>query len=230
MWLARAAGARLPRRLLQLHGGLLLYGISLALVVRAELGLGPWDVLHQGVAVRLGLSIGTVVVLTGVAVLLLWWPLRQRPGVGTVANALLIGPAMDATLALLGTPSGMPARVLLLCLGIALNGAATGAYLAARLGPGPRDGLMTGLHQLTGRSIRLVRTALELSVLAVGLLLGGSAGVGTVAFALGVGPLTQFFLGLFAVGPRHPGGSGLTGGAPARSREGRHGGEGERAA
>lgn len=217
MWLARAAGARLPRRLLQLHGGLLLYGISLALVVRAELGLGPWDVLHQGVAVRLGLSIGTVVVLTGVAVLLLWWPLRQRPGVGTVANALLIGPAMDATLALLGTPSGMPARVLLLCLGIALNGAATGAYLAARLGPGPRDGLMTGLHQRTGVSIRVVRTALEVTVVVTGFLLGGTVGAGTLLYALTIGPLAQLFLRVFAVPGPDGGGRVVAEGPPGRA-------------
>lgn len=171
-------------------------------MVRAELGLGPWDVFHQGVAGRTGLSIGTVSVAVGALVLLLWIPLRQRPGLGTVSNVVLVGVSMDATL--LVTPQGeaLAVRIPLLVAGVVLNGAATGLYLSARHGAGPRDGLMTGLHRVTGRSIRLVRTGIELTVLAAGVLLGGSAGAGTAAYALTIGPLAQFFLRRF--GQREP--------------------------
>ncbi|WP_420341098.1 YczE/YyaS/YitT family protein [Streptomyces xinghaiensis] len=190
---------RLTRRLVQLYAGLVLYGVSVALMVRAELGLDPWDVFHQGVAERTGLSIGTVLILTGAAVLLLWVPLRQRPGLGTVSNVVVIGLAMDATLALAPDVRGMAVRVPLLAAAIVLNGAATGLYIAARFGPGPRDGLMTGLHRRTGRSLRLIRTGIELAVLATGYALGGSVGAGTVAYALAIGPLAQFFLRVFTV-------------------------------
>ncbi|MEV4613458.1 hypothetical protein AB0K43_12775 [Kitasatospora sp. NPDC049258] len=182
------------RRLGQLLVGLALYGSSMALMLRASLGANPWDVLHQGLTRHLGLSVGAWVTITGACVLLLWIPLRQRPGVGTIGNVLVLGAAMDLTLGLVDPPSGLPARVLLLATGIVLNGLATGLYIGARLGPGPRDGLMTGLHRRTGRSLRLIRTGIELVVLLVGIALGGTFGVGTVAYALAIGPLAQFFL------------------------------------
>ncbi|MEU8843723.1 hypothetical protein AB0D97_32140 [Streptomyces roseus] len=193
---------RLPRRLLQLYVGLALYGASSAFLVRAGLGLDPWDVFHQGLAERTGWSIGTVSVAVGALVLLLWVPLRQRPGLGTVSNVFAVGLTMDATLAVLPDVHGTLAQAALLTAGIVLNGVATGLYIAARFGPGPRDGLMTGLHRRTGRSLRLVRTGIELTVLAAGVLLGGTAGVGTVAYALAIGPLSQLFLRVFALPPQ----------------------------
>ncbi|TXS28696.1 hypothetical protein EAO71_07835 [Streptomyces sp. ms191] len=195
----RLTGRRLPRRLTQLYTGLALYGVSSALLVRGGLGLEPWGVLHQGLAERTGLTIGVVSIVVGAVVLLLWIPIRQRPGLGTVSNVFAVGLAMDGTLALVPAAHGLAARIALLVLGIVLNGVATGLYIAARFGPGPRDGLMTGLHRLTGRSIRLVRTAIEVAVVATGFLLGGSVGVGTVLYALTIGPLAQFFLRRFAV-------------------------------
>ena len=181
-----------------LYVGLTLYGASAALMVRAGLGLDPWDVFHQGLSERTGLSIGTVAIVIGAAVLLLWWPMRQRPGLGTVSNVFLVGLSMDATLWLLPAQDQMAVRIPLLVSGVVLNGVATGMYISARFGPGPRDGLMTGLHKITGRSIRLVRTGIEVAVLVSGILLGGSAGVGTVLYALAIGPLSQFFLRVFA--------------------------------
>ncbi|MEE1817567.1 hypothetical protein PUR59_21410 [Streptomyces sp. SP18ES09] len=195
-------GRHLTRRLVQLYAGLTLYGVSSALLVRSGLGLEPWGVLHQGLAGRTGLTIGVVSILVGAVVLLLWLPLRQRPGLGTVSNVFAIGLAMDGTLALVPDVARPAWRVSLLVLGVVLNGAATGLYIAARFGPGPRDGLMTGLHRLTGRSVRLVRTAIEVVVVATGFLLGGSVGVGTVLYALAIGPLAQFFLRVFEV-PEH---------------------------
>ena len=195
----RLTGRRLPRRLTQLYTGLALYGVSSALLVRGGLGLEPWGVLHQGLAERTGLTIGVVSIIVGAVVLLLWIPIRQRPGLGTVSNVFAVGLAMDGTLALVPATHGLAARIALLVLGIVLNGVATGLYIAARFGPGPRDGLMTGLHRLTGRSIRLVRTAIEVAVVATGFLLGGSVGAGTVLYALTIGPLAQFFLRRFAV-------------------------------
>ncbi|WP_371500163.1 hypothetical protein OG871_27140 [Kitasatospora sp. NBC_00374] len=190
---ARFADA-LARRLGQLLAGLVLYGSSMALMLRASLGANPWDVLHQGLTRHLGLSVGAWVTIMGAFVLLLWIPLRQRPGVGTIGNVLVLGAAMDLTLGVVEAPTGWPARILLLAGGIVLNGLATGLYIGARLGPGPRDGLMTGLHRRTGRSLRLIRTGIELVVLLVGILLGGTFGIGTVAYALAIGPLAQFFL------------------------------------
>lgn len=187
------------RRLPQLLAGLALYGTSMAMQVRATLGLNPWDVLHEGLAGRTPLSFGLVTALTGVVVLLLWVPLRQRPGLGTVANVLVIAVSVDVALALLPAPGALPARIGLMVAGIVLNGVATAAYVGARLGPGPRDGLMTGLAARTGRSVRVVRTAIEVVVLAAGWLLGGTVGVGTVLYALAIGPLTQAFLPLFTV-------------------------------
>ncbi|OEV03962.1 YczE/YyaS/YitT family protein [Streptomyces oceani] len=195
----------MPRRLIQLYAGLLLYGASLGLLVRAELGVSPWDVLHQGVARHTGLTIGTVSVLTGAVVLVLWIPLRQRPGLGTVSNVFLVGLSMDGALWLVPETSAPALRVVLLVAGVVLNGLATGLYVSAHFGPGPRDGLMTGLHQRTGRSIRLVRTAIEVAVLASGFALGGSVGVGTIAYALAVGPLAQLSLRMFATpAPERP--------------------------
>lgn len=184
------------RRLPQLAGGLVLYGASMGLMVRGGLGLDPWDVLHEALSRRTGLTFGTVTALVGALVLLCWIPMRQRPGVGTVANILVIAAAVDLTLALLDPPPMLAARIAFMVAGVGLNGLATAAYLGVRLGPGPRDGLMTGFGARTGVSIRVVRTAIELTVLATGWLLGGTAGVGTVLYALTIGPLTQAFLPL----------------------------------
>ncbi|MEU0148291.1 hypothetical protein ABZ119_20365 [Streptomyces sp. NPDC006288] len=191
------SGTRTARRLTHLYVGLALYGASSALLVRAGLGLEPWGVLHQGIAERTGVSIGVVSIIVGAVVLLLWIPIRQRPGLGTVSNVFAVGIAMDGTLALVPDVHGLGARIPLMAAGIVLNGVATGLYISARFGPGPRDGLMTGLHRLTGRSIRLVRTAIEVVVVVTGFLLGGSLGVGTVLYALAIGPLAQVFLRVF---------------------------------
>ena len=192
----------LPRRLIQLFVGLSLYGVSLALMVRANLGLDPWDVFHQGLSQRLGWSLGTVVNVVGALVLLLWIVLRQRPGLGTVANILVLGTVADLTLQLLPPLTALP-RALLLVGGIALNAAATAAYIGARLGPGPRDGLMTGLVKRTGRPVGWIRTSIEVTVLAIGWLLGGSVGLGTLAYALLIGPLVQVLLPLLSVPEEH---------------------------
>jgi uncharacterized membrane protein YczE len=188
---------RLTLRLIQLYLGLIAYGVSMAMMIRSRLGNMPWDVLHQGVAQHLGLSIGWVAIGVGALALLAWIPLRQMPGLGTVSNVVVIGLVMDRVLAVLPSPGGLPLRVLLLVGGIVLNGIATGAYIGAGLGPGPRDGLMTGLARRTGRSIRLVRTGIEVVVVAAGWLLGGVFGVGTVLYAVTIGPLAQLFLPLF---------------------------------
>lgn len=184
------------RRLPQLLAGLLLYGASMALMIRSRLGLDPWDVLHDALSKRIGLTFGTVTAIIGALVLLCWLPLRQRPGVGTVANIVLIAVAVDVTLALLPAPVPLVVRIAYLVAGIVLNGLATAAYIGARLGPGPRDGLMTGLHTRTRASVRLIRTGIEVTVLATGWLLGGTIGIGTVLYALAIGPLTQAFLPL----------------------------------
>ena len=185
---------RPTRRLAQLYAGLVLYGASMALQIRAGLGLDPWDVFHQGVADRIGLSFGTVVVITGAVVLLGWVPLRQRPGIGTVSNVFVIGIAVDASLALLPAAGSTPAALAMLLAGVGLNGVASGAYIGAGLGPGPRDGLMTGLVRRTGGSVRTVRTSIEVGVLAVGAALGGTVGLGTVLYALSIGPLVHVLL------------------------------------
>jgi uncharacterized membrane protein YczE len=187
----------LARRLVQLYVGLVLYGLGCALQVRGNLGLDPWDVFHQGLAGHLHVAIGTVVIVVGAAVLVLWWPLRQWPGLGTLSNAVLIGLVMNWSLALIPSTGRLAVRIPEMCGGILLLGVATGMYIGAAFGPGPRDGLMTGLARRTGRSIRFVRTLLELSVLAAGWLLGGTVGVGTVLFAIAIGPLAQVFLPLF---------------------------------
>jgi uncharacterized membrane protein YczE len=183
----------------QLLAGLTLFGVSIALMLAAGLGVDSWDVLHQGVAGHLDLSFGWVV--NGVSLLALsaWIPLRQRPGIGTVANALIVGLVADATLAVTPEPERLPWQIVLLAVGIGANGLATGLYLGAGLGAGPRDGLMVGLATRTGRSIRLVRTSIEVVVLATGWVLGGPVGVGTVAFALAIGPLSQLSINRFSL-------------------------------
>ncbi|WP_234284688.1 YczE/YyaS/YitT family protein [Klebsiella pneumoniae] len=186
------------RSLLQLYIGLVLYGVSTALFVHANLGADPWDVFHLGVAKQLGISFGTVIILTGAAVLLLWIPIRQMPGLGTVSNVIVLGLAADATLAVLPPLESLVARSALLAGAIVLNAIATGMYIGAGFGPGPRDGLMTGLHARTGWSLRGIRTAIELSVLLIGWLLGGKFGVGTVIYALSIGPLIQLCLPWFS--------------------------------
>src|SRR5437588_10307345 len=185
--------ALLPQRLLRLAAGLVLFGVSVGLMLRARLGLGPWDVFHQGLATHTGLPFGSVVIAVSALVLLFWIPLRQLPGLGTLANALTVGLIVEATLAVLPAPSSLILRLVLLLTGILSTGVATGLYIGAGMGPGPRDGLMTGLAQ-RGYSIRVVRTGIELFVLAVGWALGGTVGVGTVLYACGIGPLVHIFL------------------------------------
>jgi uncharacterized membrane protein YczE len=192
----------LTRRLTQLLVGLALYGVSLALVLRAGLGLAPWDVLHQGLARHLDATVGQMVIAVSFVVLLLWVPLRERPGFGTFANAALVGVFVDLTLLVLDPARAWPARVLLLLGGVLLNGLATALYIGASLGPGPRDGLMTGLVRRTGHSVRLVRTLIEVGVLAVGFLLGGTVGVGTVLYAVAIGPIAHALLPLFTIASR----------------------------
>lgn len=182
----------------------MLYGVSMALLVRAELGVMPWDVLHQGVGRHLGWSIGTVSIAVGAVVLLLWIPLRERPGIGTVSNVVVIGLSVDGTLALLPDLDAVPARAALAVVGIALNAVATAAYIGVRLGPGPRDGLMTGLVRRTGGSVRLVRTGIEVVVVGSGWMLGGTLGVATMAYALAIGPLVQLLLPRLTVHPLQP--------------------------
>src|SRR4051812_2479700 len=166
----------MTRRLIQLYGGLVLYGTSMAFQIRAGLGLDPWDVFHQGVADHTGLSFGTVVIITGACVLLAWIPLRQLPGLGTVSNVFVIGLAVDAALSLIPAAGPLPVQVVFLLAGVGLNGVAGAAYMGAGYGPGPRDGLMTGLVRRTGGSVRVIRTSIEVTVLAVGWLLGGTVG------------------------------------------------------
>lgn len=194
---------RLPRRLVQLYAGLLLYGFSDAMLVEAALGLSPWDVLHQGLSRAIGLSIGTWVVLVGVVVLLLWVPLRQRPGVGSSARLTSSATPMSRTLLIVPTPDALGVRIAWLVAGVLLNAVATAAYIGARLGPGPRDGLMTGLAA-RGRSVRVVRTAIEVTVLVTGFVLGGTVGVGTLVYALGIGPLVHPLLPALLVRDRAP--------------------------
>lgn len=207
--------ARLPRRLVQLYLGLLLYGASSALMVRARLGLDPWDVFHQGLSRRTGLPIGWIVIGVGVLVLALWIPLRQRPGLGTISNALLIGLALDATLELVPAPDPLWLRWTLLLGGVALNGVATGMYIGARFGPGPRDGLMTGLAG-RGHSVRVVRTGIELAVLAAGFLLGGQVGFGTLIYAVSIGPLAHLMIPLWTV--KEPAAPATTVGEPVAAQ------------
>ena len=190
---------RMTRRLIQLVLGLALYGISLGLMVRADLGLDPWDVFHQGLSERTGISLGMMVNLVGAIVLLLWIPIRQRPGIGTIANVFLVGTVADISLWLLPTIDDLPLQVALLVSAVLLNGIATGAYIGAGLGPGPRDGLMTGLVKRTGGSVKVIRTGIEIAVLAAGWMLGGTVGVGTVLYAIAIGSIVHRTLPLFTI-------------------------------
>ena len=192
---------RLPRRLAQLYAGLVLYGVSMALMVRSSLGVMPWDVLHQGLSRRLGWSLGSVTIVVGALVLLAWIPLRERPGLGTLSNVVVVGLAVDAVLAVLPAPGGLPGRAAFAAAGILLNGVATAAYIGVRLGPGPRDGLMTGLVRRTGGLLGPIRTAIEVTVVLTGWLLGGTLGVVTVLYALSIGPLVHLLLPRFALTP-----------------------------
>ncbi|MDN5746771.1 MAG: hypothetical protein L0H31_16885 [Nocardioidaceae bacterium] len=196
---AQLRAGRLPRRLPQLFLGLFLYGASLAMMVRGALGLAPWDVLHSGLIEHVSLTLGQAVVVMSFVVLVLWIPLGEKPGIATIANALLVGISADVVLGLVAEPSSLSLRVALMVGGVALCGLATAMYIGAQLGRGPRDGLMTGLQRRTGLSLRLVRTALEITVVVIGLVLGGGLGVGTVLFALGIGPLAQWMLPWFVI-------------------------------
>lgn len=204
---------RLPRRLVQLFIGLTIFGLSMAMVIRAGLGMIPWDVFHYGVATHVPLSFGTIAIIVALFVLLLWIPLREMPGVGTVANAIWVGVSADIGLALFSEPDPLILQILLMVAGIVLNGFATALYIGAQLGPGPRDGLMTGLAHRTPLSVRVIRTGIEITVVAVGWLLGGVVGLGTVIFALSIGPLTQAFLPplVVRVDPPPPAGSRVKG-------------------
>jgi uncharacterized membrane protein YczE len=186
----------MPRRLIQLFTGLVLYGVSDSMLLLAGLGVDPWDVLHQGLARRTGVPTGTWAIIAGAAVLLLWIPLRQRPGLGTLCNVVLIGAVIDGVLATVTPPHSLAVRAAVMVSGVALNGVATGLYIGAGLGPGPRDGLMTG-YAARGHSLRLVRTCIEVTVLLAGWLLGGTVGVGTLVYAACIGPLAHVFVPLF---------------------------------
>lgn len=190
----------MSRRLVQLYVSLVLYGVSMALMIRSDLGNMPWDVLHQGLAEQFGLPFGVVIVLVSALVLLAWWPLHERPGLGTISNVAVISVVIDPALALVPEGGGSAARVALAVAGVVLNGAATAAYIGVHFGPGPRDGLMTGLARVTGGSVRVVRTGIEVAVVVIGFLLGGTLGAITVLYALAIGPLTQLFLPLLSVG------------------------------
>lgn len=185
---------RLPRRLIQLFIGLSIFGFSMAMLIRGGLGMIPWDVFHYGVATHVPLSFGMIAIIVALAVLLLWIPLREMPGLGTIANAIWVGVAADLGLALLTTPDSLWLKIALMVGGIVLNAFSTALYIGAQFGPGPRDGLMTGLARRLPISLRLIRTGIEVVVVVIGWLLGGVVGLGTVLFALSIGPLTQFFL------------------------------------
>ena len=191
---------RLPRRLIQLYVGLVTFAFGEALIVQARLGVMSWDVLHQGLTKHLGLSIGQWSIIVGALVLLLWIPMREKPGLGTFSNVVVIGASLDLFLRWVPVPTSLGWRVALLLLGIVINGVATAAYIGARLGPGPRDGLMTGLVRLTGRPVGWIRTGIEVSVVVIGYLLGGNLNAGTVLFVLTIGPIVHVFLPRLTVG------------------------------
>ena len=186
-------------RLLTLYGGLVLFGASAGLVIESRLGNFPWDVLHEGISIQLGslgltVSVGVIAIIASFIILFLWIPLKQRPGLGTVSNAVLVGVFMDITMAIVPDQDSLAIRIALLVSGIVLNGIATVLYIIPNFGPGPRDGLMTGLVQRTGKPVWAMRLAVEIAVLIAGFLLGGTFGVGTIAYAVGIGYITQFFL------------------------------------
>jgi uncharacterized membrane protein YczE len=212
----RVRGGR-TGRMVQLLVGLFLYGIAIAMMIRAAVGISPWDVLAQGLSIKTGLGFGLVTNIVGGFVLLLWIPIRQRLGIGTVLNALLIGPSADVGLSFIAEPSALWLRILLFAGGLLLLAVATGLYLGGRFGPGPRDGLMTGISNKFGWPIWAVRTSLEVTVLAIGWLLGGNVGFGTLAFALLVGPLVNWTMPLLYIRPRAVAADDLTVGVePAR--------------
>lgn len=190
------------RRLLQLFIGLTLYGVSTAMFVRADLGADPWNVFHLGVANLLSMNIGVVIIAVGVLVLLAWIPLSQRPGFGTLSNVIMIGLAADVALLVIPGFESLLARSGLLVSAVILNALATALYIGAGFGAGPRDGLMTGIHARTGWPVRRIRTAIEVSVLLIGWLLGGTVGFGTVLYALAIGPLIQICLPWFCHKPQ----------------------------
>jgi len=213
--------ARFPSRLARLVAGLFLYGFAEALMIRAAVGIDPWTVFAQGVSRATGLSIGVVTILIGALVLLAWIPLRQRPGLGTVLNVLLLGPFIEVGLWLLPSPVGtLWIQITYFTAGLLLLAVASGIYIGVAFGPGPRDGLMTGIHSRLGWPIWAGRTAVEGTVLAVGWLLGGDVGFGTLAFALLIGPLCGITLPLFAGRAGRPGrpGRGAPAASPARTR------------
>jgi uncharacterized membrane protein YczE len=175
----------------------MVFGTGVAMMVQAGLGLGPWEALNQGIARQTGLAIGTVSILLGIPILALWWPLGERPGIGTLLNVVLVGLSTNAALTVIPVAVEPRAQLVLMAAGVVTVGLGSGLYLGADLGPGPRDGLMTGLHRRTGWSIRRARTTIELTVLVIGWALGGTIGLGTVVFALGIGPLVQAFLKVF---------------------------------
>ncbi len=205
---AQWRAGRLVRRLPQLLVGLVLYGVSLALMVRGDLGLAPWDVFHSGMIRFIPITLGQAVIVMSFVVMLAWIPLREVPGLGTILNALLVGSSADVTLALLHRPDALVPRAALMIGGVVLCGLASALYIGAQFGRGPRDGLMTGLHRRTGVSLRLVRTGIEVVVVVLGLVLGGVAGLGTVLYALMIGPLTQAMLPWFTVDVSAPRESG----------------------
>lgn len=195
---------RLARRVAQLLSGLFFYGFGIALMVQAGVGVAPWDVLSQGITRQTGIPFGFVTNLVGVIVLLLWIPIRQKPGIGTVLNVLLVGPSAQFGLWVIPQPDDVFSRILLFAGGLALVAIATGLYIGAGYGPGPRDGLMTGIHRRWGWKIWIVRTAIEVTVLTIGWILGGNVGLGTLAFALLIGPMVGVTLPLLAVRPPSP--------------------------
>jgi uncharacterized membrane protein YczE len=198
---ARTIPSSMTRRVAQCVVGLVIGGIGIALIYAADIGLAPWDVLHEGISHHTGLGIGTVIIIVGFALLLLWIPLRVRPGLGTILNALLIGATVNVVLPHLPEPSTVALQLLELAAGVMAFGIGTALYIGAGLGPGPRDGLMTGIAA-RGYSLRLVRTGIEIAVLATGWALGGTVGLGTAVFALAIGPIVHHFLGLFGMRTR----------------------------
>jgi uncharacterized membrane protein YczE len=192
-WFSRRVLRRLPMLLL----GLVSFGIGIGLMAQAGLGLSPWEVFHQGISRRTGIPLGTVSILLGIPILLMWWPLGERPGIGTVLNIAVIGLATNATIGAVPAQTELAPQVVMMLAGIGIVGVASGIYLATDLGPGPRDGLMTGLHKRFGWSIRRARTTVEITVVVAGFLLGGTVGIGTVLFALGIGQIVQWSLGVF---------------------------------
>ncbi|MGA7097010.1 MAG: hypothetical protein WB245_05530 [Acidimicrobiia bacterium] len=197
------SGAGLKRRLTQLTFGLVLFGVGIGLMLQSGLGLPPWDVLHQGLAEQFGLTVGIWSIIVSVAVLALWLPLHEHYGLGTLFNALIIGVVIDVTAAVVAEAGNNTIAGVMLVSGILAIGLASGLYIGAGLGPGPRDGLMTGIAK-RGPSIRLTRSVIEVTVLLIGWLLGGTFGIGTVVFALVIGPLVQFFLPRLTIEPAHP--------------------------